>query len=147
MICMLALLQTNAPSKSCTCPAVPAKEQTRWGNERIVLSTETRVHLLRGTINDWHDDPMPNSLVEVYTDPDVITLEYSPEIDARRAKQRRIAACITDAKGRFCLSDLPVGRYELRCSATGFQAISQRIRVVGKGQVKKQITVHMHVAT
>lgn len=147
IIVLSALLQTQRPSNQCVCPVVPSQEQTRWGNEHVVISTVTRVRILRGAINDATNSPMPNALVEVFTDPDVMTLAYSADVEARRAKQRRIAACFTNAEGKFCLAGLPAGRYELRCSAKNFQAVSQTIKVVHSGRAKKQIVVRLPVAT
>lgn len=146
LIVLFALLQTSRPANVCKCPAVPSQEHTRWGNEHIVLSTVTQVRVLRGTISDEADSPMPDALVEVFTDPGQMTLPYSPEVEARRAKQRRVAACLTNAEGKFCLAGLPTGRYELRCSAKNFQAVSQTIKV-GKGRVRRQMIVHLPVAT
>src|SRR5437899_1601100 len=97
IIALSVLLQTQHPSKGCACPAVPSQERTRWGNEHIVIPGVTQVRVLRGAINDGANFPMPNALVEVFTDPDVVTLAYSPAVEARRAKQRRVAACFTNA--------------------------------------------------
>jgi hypothetical protein len=146
VIVIVTLFQSNHRPSACGCPPVPPQERTRWGNETIILVGETRVLPLRGKINDWNDGPLQNALVEIFTDPDVINLPYSAEVDARRAAQRRIAACFADDKGRFCLTGLRAGRYELRCSATNFKAVSQAIRIVAKGKVKKGITVHLPVA-
>jgi hypothetical protein len=90
---------------------------------------------------------MTNALVEVFTDPDVLLLRSNPGVEARRAKQRRVAACFTNEEGEFCLAELPAGRYELRCSSKGFQAVSQTIRVTPKSRVKKQVVVHLPLAT
>jgi len=148
---LLFLLLSFSPAShqagQCSCGPVPAEESTRWGNDNITLSTVSRVRVLRGVIIVGSDDLMANALVEVFTDPDVIKLAYSSEVEARRAKQRRVAACFTDSHGRFCLTQLPLGRYELRCSAKNFQAVSQTIKVVGSGRVKKRIIVRLPVAT
>ena len=90
---------------------------------------------------------MPGALVEVYTDPKVRMTAYSPAVEARRAKQRRIAACFTNTAGNFCLTGLPAGTYELRSSATNFQTVSQTIKVVGKGRTKRQLVIQLPVAT
>jgi hypothetical protein len=90
---------------------------------------------------------MPDALVELFTDPDVFLLPDSAAVEARRAKQRRVAACFTNEAGKFCLARLRAGRYELRCSAKGFQTVSQEIRVVAKGRVRKQVAVRLPFAT
>jgi len=147
LVVALLLLPASRSNSACICPAVPAHEQTRWGNEHITISTVTRVRVLKGTISDSNDSPMPNALIEVFTDPGQVTLPYSPAVEARRARQRRIAACFTDAAGKFCIPRLPPGSYELRSSAQGFQAVSQTIKVIAKGRARKHVSVRLPVAT
>jgi protocatechuate 3,4-dioxygenase beta subunit len=129
------------------CAPAPSDERTHWGNENIVLSTVTRVRMLGGTITDASASPISNALIEVLTDPDVQALPYSPKREARRAKQRRVAACLTKTDGRFCLTGIPAGRYELRFSAQGFQTVSQTIRVVVKGRARRHMLARLTVAT
>jgi len=131
----------------CSCRHAPTQERTRWGNDNVTFSTVSRVRVLKGSITVGSEQPKANALVEIYTDPDAILLLNSPEREERRARQRRISACLTDAEGRFCLAGLPPGRYELRCSAEAFQTVSQTIRVVTTGRVKKRIKVRLPVAT
>jgi hypothetical protein len=119
-------------SGHCTCRPAAAKEQTRWGNEHIVITGVIRVNTLRGTVLDPADSPMPQALVEVFT---------------RGAKQRRIVACFTDSDGHFCLARLPAGRYELRCSFENFQAVSQTVHVVRSARVLHRVNVRLPVAT
>ena len=147
LILVLLSLPPGHSAKRCTCRPAPTQEQTRWGNDNITLSTVTRVRMLRGAVTIAGDDPMANGLVEILNDPDVILLPYSPAREERRRNQRRIAACFTDGQGRFCLAKLPPGRYELRCSATGFQTVSQTIKVVRNGRGRKQIFIRLSVAT
>jgi len=147
LLLLLFLLLPAGQAQRCSCQPAPTQEQTRWGNDNITLSTVTPVHVLNGSVTAGSDQPMVNALVEIFTDPDVILLPYSPAREERRGKQRRITACFTDTKGRFCLAQLPSGRYELRCSARDFQTVSQTIKVVANRCVKKQITVRLPVAT
>jgi hypothetical protein len=147
LILALVFLPAGHQAKRCACPPVPTQEQTRWGNDNITLSTVIAVRVLRGAVTIGADEPMVNALVEILNHPDVILLPYSLARESRRRNQRRIAACFTDGQGRFCLPKLPPGRYELRCSATGFHALSQTIKVVRNGRGKKQILVRLLVAT
>lgn len=124
-----AAVNSNDP---CRCKPAPAQEQTRWGNEHVVIDGSVRVNTLRGIILDPNDSPIPQALVEVFT---------------RGAQPRRIAACFTDSDGHFCLARLPGGRYELRCSFKNFQAVSQTIHVVRSARVMHRINVRLPVAT
>jgi hypothetical protein len=147
LLLLFLLLPAGYQAQRCSCRQAPTQEQTRWGNDNITLSTVTRVRVLNGSVTVGSDQPLVNALVEIFTDPDVILLPYSPTREERRGKQRRITSCFTDTKGRFCLAQLPPGRYELRCSARDFQTVSQTIKVVTNGSAKKHITVRLRVAT
>ena len=147
ILLLFSLLPANHHARGCPCRPAPPREQTRWGNDNVTLSAATRVSVLRGAVADINDQPMPEALVELSTDPGVSLLPYSPEREARRSRQRRIAACFTDSAGRFCFARLPAGRYELRCSARGFQTVSQTIIVAAKGRGRKRISVTLPAAT
>jgi hypothetical protein len=147
LLLLFSLLPAGNQARQCTCQPAPPQEQTRWGNDNVVLSTVTRVRVSKGVVTDLNGQPVPTALVEIFTDPEVRLPPYSPEREARRGKQRRIAACFTDPAGKFCFGQLPAGRYELRCSAEGFQIVSQTIVVDVKRRAGKQINVTLPVAT
>jgi len=70
---------------------------------------------MRGVVLDQSGSEMNNILVEVFDHPEGLLLPYPRNKEAER-KQRRIAACKTGTRGRFCFVRLPYGEYELRCS-------------------------------
>jgi hypothetical protein len=128
MICglliLLALALPTGSHQKCGCRRVPVQEQTRWGNDNITLSTVARVRSLKGTITVGNDEPKPNALVEVFTDPDVILLPYSAARQERRQRQRRVAACFTNDSGKFCLQTFLL----VVTSCVAVQALSRRRR-------------------
>jgi hypothetical protein len=130
----------------CFCEPASENEHTRWGNENVVISTVTRLRTLRGVVKADNDEALAKALVEVLTDPDILLLPTSSDVESRRARQRRVMACFTDDKGSFCIKRLPAGRYELRCSAPGFKTVSQTIRVIATYRIRKRVTVHLPVA-
>jgi hypothetical protein len=147
ILLMLLIAQDRRMARPCACMPVSDNEHTRWGNENVVISHVTRIRILRGVVMDSNQGLMANALVEVLTEPDLMLMPSSPAMETRRARQRRVAACLTDDEGNFCLARLPAGRYELRCSAVGFNAVSQTIRVTAKGRISKRVTVHLPFAT
>ena len=107
----------------CKCRRVPESETTYQGQAHIVVSDERIVNKFRGIVS-FNDEPAPEALIEVFDDPEVVLLKYSPEIEKRRKNQRRIVACKTVEGGKFCFDDLPSGKYELRVSKSGFSPVS-----------------------
>src|SRR4051812_7301235 len=136
----LTILQTNNPVNPCTC-TLTTQEPTRPDENMMILPAWTRLRVATGTVTDTNHQPVPNALVEAFTDPEVLTLPSSPEVDARRAGRRRVAACSTDPEGKFCFATLPAGKYELRSSAKDFRMVSQTLEVATKGPVGRQINV------
>jgi len=124
-----AAVKTNGP---CTCKPATDQEQTRWGNEHVLIDGVIRLNAVRGRVLDQNASPMLQALVEVFT---------------RGTRPRRIAACFTDSDGEFCLTQLPAGRYELRCSFKNFHAVSQTIQVVRSRRVMRRLKVMLPVAT
>ena len=136
----LTMLQTSNPVNPCTC-TVTTQEPTRPDKNMMILATWTRLRVAKGTVTDTNHQPVPNALVEAFTDPEVLTLPSSPEVEARRTKRRRVVACLTDREGKFCFATLPAGKYELRSSAKGFRMVSQTLEVATKGPVGRQVSV------
>jgi len=147
LILVLLTAQNGRLERPCSCRTVSDDERTRWGNNHVVLSSVARLRVLRGVVKASNDELMADTLVEVFTDPGVLLLRYSPPVAARRARQRRIAACLTNEEGEFCFTRLPAGQFELRCSAAGFQTVSQGIRVGAKGRVRRKVIVALEPAT
>jgi hypothetical protein len=114
-IIFISLLASN-PQGNCRCVPATDDDTTRWGgNEYIIVKEEKVYRYLSGTVNFQNDDPVSDALVEVYTHPEYLLLEYS-EGAKKKKKQRRIAACVTGEDGKFCFGFLPPGKYEMRVS-------------------------------
>ena len=141
----LTVRQTSNPVNPCTC-TVTTQEPTRPDENMIILAMTSRLRVAKGTVTDMNRQPVPNALVEAFTDPEALTLPTSPEAEARRAKRRRVAACLTDSEGKFCFATLPAGKYELRSSAKGFRMVSQGLDVATEGPVGRQVYVLLQVA-
>ncbi len=106
----------------CQCEKVSKEETTYWGWQKVILRGETVIGKIYGQALDPLDKPMSGVLVEVFSDPDVLLMEPSPEREKRERNQRRIAACKTGQNGKFCFAGISLGRYELRCSKKGYDA-------------------------
>ena len=79
----------------------------------------------------------------------ILNTGWNPATHLRRKpKQHRLSACITSKDGRFCFSDLPDGKYELRSSlGTGIDVTHVIVVVKKKAGKTKTLEVEMHVGT
>ena len=91
LMIVLATAHAVGAQRPCTCDRAPESETIRWGNDNVVLAKAARVRELRGTVTTSGGEAMAAALVEVFTDPAVMTQPYSPERERRRRKQRRVA--------------------------------------------------------
>ena len=101
---------------------------------------------LRGTVMRPDGTPLPKALVEVFTNPEYLLDDRV--LDKRGASnQRRVAACITGADGKFYFSGLSAGRYEIRSSSddtgTGWNASQVYVILNRKSRSKRQLTIKM----
>ena len=105
------------PHSNCGCMPAAKDEMTRWGGNETITIKEDKVHKqIFGTVNLFtSDNPTSGALVEVYTHPDYLFLEY-PDSEKEAKKQRRVAACITGEDGKFCFGFIKPGKYEVRVS-------------------------------
>jgi hypothetical protein len=87
-------------------------------------------------------------LVEVYDKPEGLLLGWK-EREARKNKQRKIAACLTSNDGEFCFDKIPSGKYELRCSKPAeWNCTSVYVIVDSKQRISStsQILVPLHIS-
>ena len=109
-------LGSPGPQLSCTCTPAAADDLTRWGGNELVIVKEKKVYKeLSGTVSYGTGHTVKDALVEVYTDPEYLLLEY-PESQKAKKKQRRMAACVTGEDGKFCFGFIEPGKYEVRVS-------------------------------
>src|SRR6266850_2425899 len=92
---LLTVLQTSNTANTCTCTTT-TQEPTRLDKNVRVLAAWTRLLVAKGTVTNTKRQPVLAALVEAFTDPEAVTLPDSPEVEARRAKRHRVAACLTD---------------------------------------------------
>jgi hypothetical protein len=91
----------------CTCRRVPATEITRHGGNETIEVTVEKVHrALAGVVRLNDDEPVADTLVEVFRHVEGKGLR----------KPRRVAACLTDEDGKYCFGFLPPGKYKMRVS-------------------------------
>ena len=144
---LLLLLATSfLQSGECQCKKVPDDVTTHQGHESVLLADEEKVSVLRGEVVDPSEASLPETLVEVFGDPDVLLLPNNPDIESRKEKRRRVAACRTGEDGKFCFSDLRGGRYELRFSREGFNTVSVVVSVNAHHQASEGIKMPMPLA-
>ena len=91
--------------------------------------------------------PLEHVLVEIFDHPRYLLSDRSLQ-PATQVTQKRLAACLTSADGKFCFRDLRSGKYELRSSLDGDWNISHVYVVVGnKAGKRKSLQVKMSVGT
>lgn len=133
-------------AQQCKCVRARRNDTTRYSGNLESIYRETKpLRLLRGKVYDPLGEAMPGALVEVFDSADHLLYDY-PEREARRKPQRRVAACVTDKSGRFCLGDLPSGKYELRVSKGSGWNVTQVYVVVsrrGRSATNRELKVEM----
>ena len=143
---LLLLASSFLQSGDCQCKKVSDDVTTHWGHESVILAAEEKVSMLRGKVVDPAEAVLPETLVEVFDDPDVLLSPNNPDIESRKEKRRRVAACRTGEDGKFCFSDLQEGRYELRFSRAGFNTASIVVSVKSQHQASEGIKMPMPLA-
>ena len=121
-ISMCALISNKPALSQCT----PTVENTRSGGNMLVTVLEHKpVGAVHGIVQDARGYALPDVLVEVYDHPEVLT--QSGTLD--RAKQSRVAGCVTGESAVFSLKLRP-GEYELRfIKGAGWDVTSYSIKV------------------
>jgi hypothetical protein len=132
----------------CKCRRVSEKESTRpGGNEMVIFVEEKSYRGLKGTVQLRAGQPVENALVEIFDRPEYL-LAHSIGSANNRPKQRRLAACVASANGKFCFSNLADGKYELRSSSGNGVNVTHVYVVIDKQSgEKKDISVEMTLGT
>ena len=113
---LLAVLSLNfSKTEKCRCRPASAEETTSLGQQNVIVKNEGVVQSLQGSVVVASQRPLEGVLVEVYDKPEGLLMDWK-EREIRKPGQRRVAACVTGADGKFCFSKIPPGKYELRCS-------------------------------
>src|SRR5687767_981511 len=108
---MLAGLSVTTGSPGCGCRKPEPNETTHWvGNLETVFRKRRVYRAMRGVVVKPNGEPLGDALVEVFTHPEYLLKDVSARRQGRD-RQRRVAACKTNADGRFCFTKLPPGRY------------------------------------
>ncbi|MHB8609432.1 MAG: carboxypeptidase-like regulatory domain-containing protein [Candidatus Acidiferrales bacterium] len=128
----------------CKCHRPAAGETTRQGANLFVVQDEEKPYRdLNGIVEMGSAEPVGDVLVEIFDQP-----EYLLKAPAKAPKQKRLAACVTGADGKFCFRYLPAGEYELRASLNGGVNITHVYVVVEKKAGKRErLHVKMSVGT
>src|SRR5438552_9978081 len=108
---MCCLWGTSYSQSVCECEVAGLNETTRLGaNETITIIESKPRRSIFGEVNDVNGQPLKDVLVEV----------FAPSTkSADNEQKKRIIACTTDEKGRFCFRKVPAGKYEVLFSLEG----------------------------
>ena len=147
VILVLAVLVFSVEgAQKCRCVRARKDDTTRYSGNLESIYKETKpLRLLRGVAYDPLGEVMPDALVEVFHSPEYLLSDH-PEREAKRKPQRRLAACVTDKNGMFCLSNIPSGKYELRVSkGSGWNVthVYVVVRKTGRSASNRQLKVEM----
>src|SRR3954452_866970 len=142
----LAVTPSTSTSGACTCHKSEKGDTTHGGaNEYIVVLEEESYRELQGTVRMWDDTPIENVLIEIFDNADYLLKDDSWR---KNPTQKRLAACLTGADGKFCFCHLPSGSYELRASLSdGWNVTHVHIAVDKRAGHKKHAVVYMRVGT
>ena len=146
MLAVFNLAHGSPWPAGCQCKNDPTLPRGWGGHMTNVLSERATLKGLEGVITDRTGAALGGALVEVFDRP-----EASPHHDGRRAgvEQRRVAACLAGAGGKFRFDHIPPGKYEVRIHAKGFNPTSIFLELSPRRRrsVKKVIEVEMDVGT
>jgi len=150
VIGLLILVVLGVPSALSECQCIhPNKEETtHWGgNEMVVFAEKNPRKQLRGLVQMPNGQPVEGALVEVFTHPEYLRSDL-PNATRDRSEQRRVAACRTGVRGRFCFRGLAKGTYELRSSIdSGWDVTHIHVMVDPQKGVSENLKVMMKLGT
>lgn len=100
----------------------------RAAEDYHLIKHERPMKCLQGKITDSTGARMENVSVTIFDHPEVWS---NPSLSflQKRMGQHKIAAAVSDARGRFSLKKLPKGAYEVQYEKPGFDPLSVIIRV------------------
>lgn len=113
----------------------------------VIFVEEKSYRELRGTVQMHGGQPVANALLEVFDKPEYL-LDHSIVSANNRPKQRRLAACVASADGKFCFRNIGNGKYELRSSSGSGVNVTHVYVVIDKQSgEKKDLSVEMALGT
>ena len=153
-ILVLISLAAFQGKKGCKCAPAASDETTRWGgNHWIVYKEDGTYKSISGNVVMQIGGSLDDALVEIFDKPDYLLCEWKPTNPHRctsnpPADQTRVAACKTGKDGRFCFTNIPAGKYELRVSKDGewnvvhaYVSVNPNSRVSKSGRIVVEMTV------
>ena len=137
-------------AQRCGCAPPASGETTRSGaNENIVVSEKRKHTRIAGVVRYVNGQIISDVLVEVFDKPDHLLLPYPQNIENQKP-QRRTTACVVGSDGRFCFTNIPAGKYEVRFSKNGgWNHTSMVVSVAPRSRnaTKRDLEIAMQVGT
>jgi hypothetical protein len=132
----------------CKCHRPEKGETTHWGGNQVVVLVEEKSHRkMEGTIEMSGGRPLEHALVEIFDHPEYL-LDQSSSFKRDHPEQKRLAVCRTAADGKFCVRDLPSGKYELRSSIdSGWDVTHVFVVLDKKAGQNKALRILMELGT
>ncbi|HEX6187839.1 MAG TPA: carboxypeptidase-like regulatory domain-containing protein [Pyrinomonadaceae bacterium] len=112
---LLFLASAFYQKNTCTCIKPAAEEATYWSSGEVTMNDDKVYKTVHGVIQYPDGKPMPDALVEIYNKPENVLRSWKG-LKQKPIRQKRIAACKTGTDGKFCFTNIPSGKYELRTS-------------------------------
>ncbi|MBC8029251.1 MAG: carboxypeptidase regulatory-like domain-containing protein [Pyrinomonadaceae bacterium] len=149
LVLILSGMSASSHKDNCKCSPASSSDRTSWGHQNVIIKKEEVFKSLRGKVVQESDGKaLGGVLVEVYDKPEGLLLDWK-EREARKAQQRRIAACVTGPDGQFCFLNIPPGKYELRSSRPiEWDPTSLHVTVAPRDRraVRSKIIVSLHAS-
>ena len=140
-ILLVLLILTSTSAVLGQCKPAPDARTTDWGHQTVVMIHSKPLRTLNGmVIAGFPGVSGEDVLVEVFDHP-----ELAQEGNQTRTGQKRLKACVTQKDGRFSF-DLPVGKYELRCSKPVEWNCTSVIVTLSKKGSSKRLNIRLEVA-
>jgi protocatechuate 3,4-dioxygenase beta subunit len=103
------------------------KAATIWGRIATQEKETRAVKKVYGVVHDPLGGRLEDALVEVFADDGT---DVTPTSDSKK----RVAACITGEKGKFCFDGLKPGKYILAVGCQGFNITFIKLILDSKGR-------------
>jgi protocatechuate 3,4-dioxygenase beta subunit len=140
LIC--CLLCTTYAQSVCKCKVAGLNETTRPGANELITIIESKIRKsIFGEVNDANGQPVKDVLVEVFA----LSTER-----ADNEQKKRIIACTTDEKGRFCFRKMRAGKYEVLYSLDGgwkHTSVSVVVAPRNRKSVNQELEIWLQVGT